>query len=1286
MVKQEISVPLVVSVLDCIKGKPEYIEVLIDMLWLVGIEIESNESKELRHMSEEWKIYGRFVLDLNGNDICSIQELSTRLEMNEIEISGIQKDYKAFEKKLIRINTKLYYTQNKYNLLREENEGFSKLITELYVVLNDKNVNEILSHIQSLIGYFDLDPHRVCDIILTCFESQLQYYNSYIHILSHLEREYIPHILGFKFRQHNPTDPSNTRTPDSLFIVTAYLIDYDIITIGNIYNHLYPTEENLANMFNSRKMYVEQYNKSLKVITINGIQTPTNKNDCNIVDNQHIQLLCSLLRIGSWENFMLYYKHLSSLEINILYDKQIITSLCTYLLYLISPLYENSISIQKKLNQDFKPYTNKKIKVTSEKSLSRVYDYKDLLNTLDTVLSVIRYMVITDITLFTYICRLLRYYINQEPEYFKENENHQLLMKILSSYLVPSLSLVNYNPALSHELWTILDNFPFYQRYEIYSYWQYLNSTEPILEASCKTMENNATQKMKRLTKDNGGIIGRQISILTHSNPLSVFEVIFRQIESYDNLIGVVVDSARCYTYLTYDILFYYFLYQLSKDRSELKSDGENFEDWLCNLSRFSGLLANKYHFTDLTGIFEYISNTLIKGSIGELLILNSLIQEMGGVEIMNHNNITESQLLCSSGGMLLVGEKSFYNYNYRSEKISKKLRNTLMSNNLLTRLLIQLGIERSRVIYDYEDTSKKMLYSLLDTTHLSLSLLAYLCFRDNELYASFTNSIEHPFIFKEKYNMDMEVVFHLLRNKMKQCYLKNENDDNNIWYPYSEKFKELLKRCLKPEILDSITIELYITFWILSYPDVKVPREQYDKYIRELEDKIKDEKDIDEKKELKSTLEKVKEELSQQGKDYLAMDGLLKKNKEIYLKDITNHKESINIFIKYCIKPRILFSYDDAIYSATFVEKINTIGTPYFSTIQFYYKISDVLFPIIPKLSEREASNLGLFLCELWRKLNEWRSEKNIYNKECESNPGFCKKYRQLDSDKYGYDEYVKIYSKMHKTQIESFLNYLKTDEYSNLRNSLIVLKKMIDVYPMIKSDYDNLLSSVKNIITNKPFEDVTLFAKNYNAELIKNDSRMINYKAKPTIHSNISNTPNTPRENVVKKTVALPLTTTTTTANNSSSNTSTTDIKREVNNQEQSSSSEASKRKEPPTSNENVTKKARLSSSNLKIKEENISSSSIQVKREGRDSYRDSHERERSHSHSSSHRNDDRRQITNNNSGGSNSRGGLRKEEGEVGDYQNRNKRDYSHGNNNDEYDDKTRQYNRRSKRSRY
>lgn len=1044
-------------------------------------------------MSEEWKKYGNLVSDICNNDICSEKKLCTKLEINEIVGSKIEREYTNLEKRLIRVNTRLYYTQNKYNLLREENEGFSKLISELFTVFDNNHVDIMFSHIQSIIGYFDLDPHRVCDIILSCSLYQLQYYKGYIELLSKFEKEYVAQILGFKFRQHHPIDSSISPTPNQLYTITAHLIDNKVIQIEQIYNHLYPSEENLIALFNSRKQYVEQHNISLKVISLNKSTGSSTKNDCILSDNQHISLMCSLLRIGDWNDFYKYYKHLNSLHIDLLYDKQFVHALCNYLEYIILPIYEK-ISLQNRLGNKFE--INKK-NIVSTQGLPLVYEFKGLFNTIEPIILCLRYMIITNVTAYTYLCRILKHYIVNEPDLFNITENRNMLLKVLGTSLLPSLSLINHNPALSHELWTILDNLKYYERYELYTYWDYLNSTELILEASCKTVENNAAQKLKRLTKDNGSIIGRQISILTHSNPLSVYKVIFRQIEGYENLISVVVDSARCYTYLSYDALCYYFLHQLSKDRNELKNDGENFEDWLCNLSKFAGLLSYKYHFIDLTGVFEYISNMLRKGSIGELLIFNSIIQEMGGVEIMNHNNITQDDLVSSSGGMILMGEKSIYRYSHRPDKIYKKLKSTLSNNNLLSRLFIQLGIERSRVIYNYSDCNPKMLYSLLDTTHLSLTLLSYLCMREKQLYDIFINTINEPFIFKTNYNMDMEVIFHLLRMKMKETYI--EKNDKSIWYPFNDEFKNKLKSCLPEKIFDSITIELYITFWIMSLPDLMVPRDKYDKYINELEEKSQHEKDIDKRKEIKSTIEKLHTELDKQIREFSLMEILVRSNKDLYLRDIKEHKESINIFIKYCIKPRILFSYDDAVFSAKFVEKINNIGTPYFSTIQFYYKISGTLLPIIPKLSEREASNLGLFLCELWTKLEEWRKDKNKYLQECQSNPGFLKKYRQLDSEKYTHEDYLRIYRQIHKTQADIFIDNLKNPQYTYIRNTLIVLQKMRSIFPMIKNEYDNIIDTVQKITDKEgQYDDLKILASSYTAQLKRVDSRMYIYKQK--------------------------------------------------------------------------------------------------------------------------------------------------------------------------------------------
>jgi len=92
------------------------------------------------------------------------------------------------------------YKQNKFNLLREQSEGFSKLITEVISALPPphspatglplepssvfpERVQPIWKRIVSLIGYFDLDPNRALDVILDLFSAYLTTHWSFFLVL-----------------------------------------------------------------------------------------------------------------------------------------------------------------------------------------------------------------------------------------------------------------------------------------------------------------------------------------------------------------------------------------------------------------------------------------------------------------------------------------------------------------------------------------------------------------------------------------------------------------------------------------------------------------------------------------------------------------------------------------------------------------------------------------------------------------------------------------------------------------------------------------------------------------------------------------------------------------------------------------------------------------------------------------------------------------------------------------------------------------------------------------------
>ena len=55
----------------------------------------------------------------------------------------------------------LFYKQQKYNLIREESEGYAKLVVELSVDREGLTVPQLLSHVRSLIGFFEVGKHVI---------------------------------------------------------------------------------------------------------------------------------------------------------------------------------------------------------------------------------------------------------------------------------------------------------------------------------------------------------------------------------------------------------------------------------------------------------------------------------------------------------------------------------------------------------------------------------------------------------------------------------------------------------------------------------------------------------------------------------------------------------------------------------------------------------------------------------------------------------------------------------------------------------------------------------------------------------------------------------------------------------------------------------------------------------------------------------------------------------------------------------------------------------------------
>ncbi|CAE7739522.1 THO2, partial [Symbiodinium microadriaticum] len=177
--------------------------------------------------------------------------LKKTLELNLLAGSGLWTDEQGLQKRLVKINTSLVYRQDKYNLLREETEGYSKLLTVLGALPPPpEDPSTHVKHIFSVIGYFDLDPNRVLDITLEAMEQQL-WNTSYLTLLRMFRRASVAHILGFKLSQYHKCNgaegaPSPPGTPASLYMLTAVLLTAQVLTLEQIFPYLSPSLEETA--------------------------------------------------------------------------------------------------------------------------------------------------------------------------------------------------------------------------------------------------------------------------------------------------------------------------------------------------------------------------------------------------------------------------------------------------------------------------------------------------------------------------------------------------------------------------------------------------------------------------------------------------------------------------------------------------------------------------------------------------------------------------------------------------------------------------------------------------------------------------------------------------------------------------------------------------------------------------------------------------------------------------------------------------------------------------------
>lgn len=1108
----------------------EFVDMIADSL--VQCEIESNmRGKDLHDTS---------VTIIKTIIKSGILPLSVALERFDTDTSaqlGIISDKKQFMVSYNRLRTKLYFKQKKFNLLREENKGFVKIIVELFR-LDTNNLDSVLTNVIELVGQYRVDPNRVLDLVLDVFEFDKEKDQTvFIRFLNAFydSPDKISQLIILKlnfFASQKPNEQLDPVISQSFYRLIAILIRLNILDIDDIYPHLVPSDSKILDYHKRQTEEARHFSKKYAMVIV-GEEKPvklvydslSDEDKYQLeIDNQKINICLHLMNEGGWEQVLYIAKKLP--EFYVFQDRRVAKSVSDFISYLIDPIYRECA---------LPPPLNSRIKSKQpRKDPPQVMTIMDLKAKVFPILTALGPFLSIDLLTLTKVIRLLRFVLlSKNPESDETILTSQgmlfyQVLDIINDSVLPSTTLSGSNPSLARELWSLIRMFKYPIRYKLYYNWKDEGSN-PVMLRNRGHILLRAKHHMKRLSKDTLKYTARHISKLCYSNPVIPLQYVLLQVQSYDNLIGLVVDSFRFLPPIAIDSVIYCVIEALLDPHKNKKSmDGLALAAWLTSLSTFSANIILKYK-VDFTGFLEYISNQLKAGNSMDLVLLTDLIQKMTGIETIQA--ITDERLEALMGGDLLRTEGAYLNQEKRNtRKSSARLKEALFESRLVMPLCILMAQLRDSLFFNHQDvTHLKLVGNLYD--QCQETFVQYGAFVSMNLsiddYINFLPSVEK---LMTEYRLDPDSTFFLARpmimyrikskfHELKESAIKNmpaeEGETPELSQQESaEKFIEAAKsvidpiaEAIQPSLIEkygtnNLNSKLFVIFWTLTMSDIDVPINCYEREIQRLkmaclpdgmggnmgpngtnpisgksaDDELKRRKDRD---RCNNIIQKLKQEQAEQ----VEHAGLIK----MYLESEKNglfcersgsdhvYLESRQ-FVQHCPLARSILSASDAIYSARFLIYLHELKVENFSTLICLDRLLCDLTYMMGACTENEAHHYGRFLRNILKITSHWHSNANIYNEECEKHPGSIINIE--NSDHITYENYRHICNKWHYRLTRAFTVALESNNYIQIRNALIVMIAIISYYPAIKHFGKGIGIKIEEVRSNEKDSRPDLYA----------------------------------------------------------------------------------------------------------------------------------------------------------------------------------------------------------------
>lgn len=1036
--------------------------VVCDALWVLDLQCDAQNDPVAKRATYS------IVKIINNFGLVSAGMLLERLEGDGLNEAQLVADYAAFQKKIIRINTALFYKQQKFNLIRECNEGYAAFtMLAFYDAMtnisqsNEEAMQLMMLEAKRVIGLYRLDPNKCLDILIDAVSVNLA--EKYA-LLKAFVRAYCEctssNVAGYLCNKSKNFE--NEQNKSNLIRLAAMLLRDGMARFEDLLAYFVP--HYIDGRESVLKAHAEAGTKSIGCSfslivsgTFNSLNDFAEGSDDALINGECPSKI-SILPVPLWEKhpplvllvrFLLEYDFVDE-ALSIVGQ---FAEVAEFLL--VNAAFANFLLKEISAAYDF-------ARESFEFEKSPFFGSFDAFkNKVDVFMQ----LLICDLGCHPMLFSLIIKIADWRMKIFAavsatdaEKQNESLYwFDFCQRWIFPSV-LCSPTPnfaAVSCFFDVLKSHFDFKTRYFLFNY---VKSPEYCARNTkikrFYAMVTSETKKvLRRLSKDNTKQVGRALGKLSLINPFAVFAAVIDQIIAYDNLIVPLSDAMKYLSALSSEVLVFSLLDSLvASKKDRLKADGTNISDWLQNIATFVGFLFKKHPALHLRPVLEYVVNQLKSGNAFDLVILTELLFKMSGSDA--GTNLSAAQLDALAAGPLLKNEvfsmgvastaASAAATTKNTKRSSARLVNSLAESQLLVPLWIGIGRVAKSLLFDAKITHLKLLASLVDQSAQILVQFTDLFASNRSLLTLFPCSDE----LVNNFQINREITSLLARSSK-----------NSTW-ECSDFFQE--------------------AFWKLDLQDVYCPVERYNAEIQRLKSLLLFES------RFSGTQETPKD------------DAAHKKTKEIERleKEFSERQTHVALVETRCLN--VLITPQNESLIASFADPLciildNLIPRAKFSTIDaiFCEKLIGICHQRLAIAVDFDVFLQSFFDCVT----------KMLFSfTECESQ-NICKPVIKClsllaQSPKHSSEAGREALYSFYRAITEIYVAYFASGEFMKIRNSILLLTGCAEVFPHFVEDAEKLENVVK-VLKKDAREDVKLLATRYASIVAAVKPNLVRYAA---------------------------------------------------------------------------------------------------------------------------------------------------------------------------------------------